>query len=222
MKAYNAVKSEKISVRKAALQYGVPYQTLRDRLTGKVDIENYGNETIFSKEEELAIVEHLQSCARLGYGFSNPGLQKTAGEMAFEFGRRPTDKPLSNSWLYSFLGRWKENITSLKPAALDTNRAKYVTPECVDNYCKNLNETVRSLGLHEKPEFIYNLDETGISPEHRPPNIIAPVREKAHAVTSPRSSTTTLIACVNAAGTHLPPYFVFKGLYTYMLPTCFA
>ncbi|KAH3751341.1 hypothetical protein DPMN_185894 [Dreissena polymorpha] len=95
----------------------------------------------------------------LGYGFSNTGLQKTAGEMAFELGRRPTDKPLSNSWLYSLLNRWKENVTSLKPPALDSNRAKYVTPESVDQYFKNLNKAVGSLGLNEKPECIYNLDE---------------------------------------------------------------
>lgn len=55
------------------------------------------------------------------------------------------------------------------------------------------------------------MDETGISPEHRPPNVIAPLKEKAQSVTSPRSATTTLIACVNAAGTCIPPYFVFKG-----------
>ncbi|KAH3709814.1 hypothetical protein DPMN_069279 [Dreissena polymorpha] len=99
--------------------------------------------------------------------------------MAFELGRRPTDKPLSNSWLNSFLNRWKENVTSLKPAALDSNRAKYVTPESVDLYFKNLNEAVENLGLNEKTEFIYNLDETGINSEQRPTNIIA-LCEKKH------------------------------------------
>lgn len=74
----------------------------------------------------------------------------------------------------------------------------------MENYFTNLEG--------EKPEFIYNMDETGISPEHRPPNVIAPAKEKAHSLTSPRSATTTLIACANAAGTHIPPYFVFKGI----------
>ena len=44
-----------------------------------------------------------------------------------------------------------------------------------------------------------------------PPNVIAPVSGKAQSVTSPRSTTTTIIACANAAGHFLPPFFVFKG-----------
>jgi hypothetical protein len=107
---------------------------------------------------------------------------------------------------------WKSRIASLKPAALDSVRAKQTTPECVDAYFTSLKQVIDELGLTDKPHLIYNLDETGISPEHRPPNVIAPTKEKAQAVTSPRSSTTTVIACVNAAGGQLPPYFVFKGI----------
>ncbi|KAH3848747.1 hypothetical protein DPMN_091127 [Dreissena polymorpha] len=55
------------------------------------------------------------------------------------------------------------------------------------------------------------MDETGISPEHRPPNVIAPTKEKPQAITLPRSTTTTLIARANAAWNHIPPFFVFKG-----------
>ena len=34
---------------------------------------------------------------------------------------------------------------------------------------------------------------------------------KLQAITSPRSSTTTIIAAGNAVGNHVPPYYVFKG-----------
>ncbi|KAH3843766.1 hypothetical protein DPMN_117297 [Dreissena polymorpha] len=61
-----------------------------------------------------------------------------------------------------------------------------------------------------KPQFIYNVDETGIQPEYRPPNVIAPLHEKAQAVTSPRSTTTTIIRCVNTVGNSIPPFFVLK------------
>lgn len=55
------------------------------------------------------------------------------------------------------------------------------------------------------------MDETGIQPEHWPPNIIALVNGKLQSITSPHSTTTTVIACANAAGNHLPLYLVFKG-----------
>ncbi|KAH3843305.1 hypothetical protein DPMN_116819 [Dreissena polymorpha] len=53
------------------------------------------------------------------------------------------------------------------------------------------------------------MDVTGISNEHRLPNAIASTKEKPRSVTSPRSATTTLIACANAAWNHMPPFFVF-------------
>jgi len=52
MKAYKIVKDKGVAVKKAARMYGVPQQTLRDRVLGKVDPVNSGNETLFSREEE--------------------------------------------------------------------------------------------------------------------------------------------------------------------------
>jgi hypothetical protein len=211
-KAVIEASDKKISIRKTALQYGIPYQTLRDHVSGKISADSLGKETMFTRQEELSLVEYAENSSRLGYGISNSGFQRLAGELAFKLGKRPFDKPLSNCWLYGFLGRWKERVSSLKPAALDSNRARNATPESVSSYFENLETVISELGLQDKPEFIFNIDETGISPEHRPPNVIAPIKEKAQAVTSPRSATTTMIACANAAGNHIPPYFVFKGL----------
>jgi hypothetical protein len=67
-------------------------------------------------------------------------------------------------------------------------------------------------GLTNKPQHVYNLDETGLQPDHRPPNVIASVKTKPQAITSPRSTTTTLIACINALGHSIPPFFIFKGV----------
>ena len=61
------------------------------------------------------------------------------------------------------------------------------------------------------PDLIYILDETGLQPDHRPPNIVAPLDTRPQAITSPRSTTLTLIGCTNALGNSLPPFFVFKG-----------
>ena len=69
---------------------------------------------------------------------------------------------------------------------------------------------MQKYGLSDKPQFIFNIDETGIQPEHRPPNIIAPVGIKPQSVTSPPSTTTTVIACANAAGHHLSPFLFLK------------
>jgi len=71
MKGCKIVKNKGVAVKKAAKMYGVPQQTLRDRVLGKVDPVNSGNETLFSREEERKLVEHLKARANLGYGLTN-------------------------------------------------------------------------------------------------------------------------------------------------------
>jgi len=64
---------------------------------------------------------------------------------------------------------------------------------------------------HNNPQRIYNVDETGLQPEHRPPNVIAAKRSKSPAITSPRSTTVTVIGCASASGHSIPLFFIFKG-----------
>ena len=211
MKAYKIVKDKGVAVKKAARMYGVPQQTLRDRVLGKVDPVNSGNETLFSREEERKLVEHLKARANLGYGLTNVFTQRLAGEMAFELGKKAKNNPMSNKWLYAFLKRWKDDIASLKPRQLEIPRAKSSTPEIIETYFNNLKIVMEENALMNKPQHIYNLDETGIQPEHRPSNVIADPTCKPQAITSPKSTTTTVIGCANALGNSIPPFFVFKG-----------
>jgi transposase-like protein len=104
--AYKKVTTTKVSIRRVCMEYGIPYNTLRDRVRGKVDHDNIGNTAIFSMEEEEAIINHAENRAKLGYGMSNTEMQRTAGELALHLGKRSTDKPLSNCWLYGFLERY--------------------------------------------------------------------------------------------------------------------
>ena len=211
-KAYAAVKDRGLPIRSAAIMFGVPPQTLRDRFTGVVDPDSLpGADPLLSKDEETVLVEHVEVMAQMGYGYTHIQLQHLAGELAYSLERRPTSKPLSNNWLYGFLRRWNDRLSSLNPRSLETTRAKGSTPEAISNYYSELESVLLKYGLNDKPQLIYNLDETGLQPEHRPPNVIAPPESKPQAITSPRSTTVTLIGCANAIGNSLPPYFVFKG-----------
>ena len=192
--------------------FGVPPQTLRDRFTGMVDPDSdRSSNALLSREEEGILVEHVEVMAQLGYGYTHIQLQHLAGELAHSLERRQTSKPLSNNWLYGFLQRWKDRLSSLNPRSLETTRAKAATPEVVNKYYKELDSTLEKYGLKDKPQCIYNLDETGLQPDHRPPNVIAPSGSNTQSITSPRSTTVTLVGCANAAGNSLPPFFIFKG-----------
>jgi len=79
------VKDKGVAVKKAAR---MPQQTLRDRVLGKHDPVNSGNETLFSREEERTLVEHLKARANLGYSLTNVFTQRLAVEMAYELGKK--------------------------------------------------------------------------------------------------------------------------------------
>ena len=205
------MKNEGVPVRRAAKLFNVPITTLRDRVAGRIDPENFAQETLFTKDEEKKLVEHIKMRSELGYGLSNCYLQRLAGEMAHDLKKRSKKTPLSNSWLYAFLSRWDSEIKSIKPRQLESTRAKNTTPEIVDTYFENLKHVLQENSLGDKPHRIFNIDETGLQPEHKPPNVIGSVGNKVQQITSPRSTTTTVIGCANAMGVALPPFFIFKG-----------
>jgi len=67
--------------------------------------------------------------------------------------------------LYVFLGRWKIRLSSVKPRKLDSARARLSTPEKVAKYYEKLEAVLTLNNLHDKPQHIYNLDETDLQPE---------------------------------------------------------
>ena len=102
--------------------------------------------------------------SQLGYGFTNVQLQHLVGELEFDFGRRESNKPLTNKWPYAFMERLKDRLTSLNLRKLECKRAKGSSPEVVESYYHNLEEVLDKRNLKDKPQFIYNLIETGLQP----------------------------------------------------------
>ncbi|KAH3694478.1 hypothetical protein DPMN_081918 [Dreissena polymorpha] len=70
--ANKLVKETGIPIKTAARQYGVPHNTFRDRIKGRVDPETTmtGSGPLFKLEEEAKLVEHIKLMADLGYGFT--------------------------------------------------------------------------------------------------------------------------------------------------------
>lgn len=149
--------------------------------------------------------------SKFGYGYTNRELKRLASDTAVFAGKRPQDSNiLGQSWFEGFLKRHPD-LKGLKPRSLTLTRAKAVSEDVIDNYYTELKRVLDTYNLHDKPHRIMNIDETGISPEHSPPNIIGLRGTSVPAVTSPRGANTTVIACCSATGISIPPFFVFKG-----------
>ncbi|KAH3802287.1 hypothetical protein DPMN_155962 [Dreissena polymorpha] len=136
-------------------------------------------DSLFALDEEELLVNHLESLAQLNV---------LASELAVKLGKRNSDHKLSGYWYYNGLQRWDHRLKIIKPRALSSIRAAAVTQENIDNYHCELNAVLENYGLKSKPHLIYNLDETGIQPEHRP----SKHRHHYHSIA-------------------IPPYYIFKG-----------
>lgn len=204
-----------MSVYKAAIIYSVPESTLRDRTREKIPLDAHvGYSTIFTANEEKALVDHIKYMGDIGYGYNKVAIQSLATDYAVSLGKSSKGKDsgslLSNCWFYGFLGRWQDLKVS-KPQSLEMKRAESASRENLNKYYKELHAILTKSNLHDKPQNIYNIDETGFSTEHSPLKIICNRNTKPQAVTSNRSTLTTVIAAGNALGNYVPPYYVFKG-----------
>ena len=111
------------------------------------------------------------------------------------------DKKINPSVITGYMETLGAGMTGYPHSTLENWRAtkqKVRSPEAVFLYIEYLQHGMSKCNLTNKPHCIYNLDETGLQPEHMPPNVIAPPKSKPEPIVSPRSTTTTLIVCVNA------------------------
>lgn len=210
-KAYRSVVEEGVPVLRACKQFGVPQQTLRDRVLGKIepDCVTTGRAPVLSQYEEAKLVDHIESMASYGYGYTMQEVADIATDYAVSLGKRTRENPLTLRWIEGFRHRWPQ-IKVTKPRGLEHVRAKVTSEATVSAYFSNLNKVIVKYNLKNKPHRIFNCDEKGISLDHKPPYVVSCSSAPA-AVTSGKSKTITILGCGSAGGVAIPPYFVFPG-----------
>ena len=160
-------------IKRAARQYGIPHNTLRDRVKSWVDPNTQMTEAgpLLTQEEEAKLVKHIKYMADLGYCFTITEVVFKATDYAIHLGKRTADKPLSVKWFKGFKRRWPE-MRVVKQRSLAQCRARCTSDEAISSYFNNLEEVLKSNGLDDKPECIFNIDEKGIQTEHSPPYVV--------------------------------------------------
>ena len=206
-KAYEAVASGKMSVRKAADEYGVPRSTLHDRVTGRVALKaRSGVKRYLSDEEEVSLVEYLIGCASVGYTKSCKDVLAIAQQMA---STRDPKVEITRGWWDSFRARHPE-VTLRRAEPLSYARATASSPDTINNYFDLLEQTIEANSLSQRPGQIFNCDETGMPLSHKPLKVLAPVVQKhPYAVTSGDRSQITILACASASGYSIQPMVVY-------------
>lgn len=90
-----------------------------------------------------------------------------------------------------------------------------VNLEAISSYFELLKDVLTEHILMESPGQVYNVDETGMPFDHRPPKVITKrENKKVRYRISGNISQVTVIGCVSAVGQAIPPFVIFdaKGL----------
>ena len=128
--------------------------------------------------------------------------------MAIEKGVLVRNK-ISDGWWRRFLER-QDDLTLRRGDSTGHDRMDAVNQQTLNQYFDLLEDTLTQYNLLNSPSRIYNVDETGIPLDARPPIImtrrgIKKVRNRALG----RKGQVTIVACGNAAGQALPPMIIF-------------
>lgn len=206
-KALNAVITQGISIRRAALDYGVPKSTLGDRVSGRVvPGSTSGPKRILSDEEEEDLVAFVRRCSAVGYPKTRKDVIALVQRIADS---RGINHQISNGWWEKFCAR-NPSITLRAPVPLSKARAIATDSEIVDNYFDLLQKTITEHDLLDKPCQIFNADESGFPLAPKSPKGIHAIGEhSAQAINSGNKSQITILACVSAGGHCLPPMVIW-------------
>ena len=211
--AMEAAKKGTMSINKAAVLHGVPPTTLKDRLSGKVVHGTApGPKQYLSTEEEAQLASHLVEVAQVGYGKTRKQVMHIAEQVARDKSILRGDR-ISSGWWRRFTDR-QPQLSLRRGDATAHVRMDATSKPTLRKYYKLLSETLAKYGITNSPAQVYNMDETGIPLDPRPPNIVVKCgQKKVRYRVSGKKEQVSVLGCANAVGQAIPPMVIFDGKY---------
>ena len=137
-------------------------------------------------------------CAKLGYGKTRRDVKCIVESYLQKNDSKPEDFTLSNGWWTNFLRRNPQ--LSLRAADGTANvRMDALSKKNLDYYFNLLKMEFDKYDFYGHPEAIYNMDETGVPLEPRPPKVLAKKgQKKVRYRTSGTKAQITVVGCGSA------------------------
>ncbi|CAG2211886.1 unnamed protein product [Mytilus edulis] len=172
--------------------------------------------TVLAIKDEEALVGHILRMEERGFGLTITDVRKLAYEIAVRSGRKHCfnndKKSAGYDWWQGF--RDRHPCLSVRiPEGLSAARSSMLNPNVISAYFQKLGSFMDKLNIKDKPQQIFNADETGVSTVHDPSKVVGKRGKKSvHSKTSgERGENVTALCCVNAEARVLPPMLIFKG-----------
>lgn len=212
-KAIAAIKTKKLSIRKAAAKFKIHYSVVYRHLKNK-NLKPQGGQTALNPNEEAFIVSRLKICGDWGYPLDSFALRmliKNYLDMSGKTIKRFNNNFPGKDFAYSFLKRHKKDLSHRMCQNVKRSRAA-VSRETITEYFQRLETELKDI----PPENIINYDETNLSDDPGRKKVIVRrgCKYPERIMNSSKSSTSVMFSCAGN-GSLLPDYVVYKAVHLY-------
>lgn len=190
---YSMAQNELMNDNEAVRQLSIPQQSLQASEAEKVDLNGTAgghSESIFTKQEEQNIVEFLTTLYSLGYGFSRYDMMIVAKEYALYLKKEKGEKFLSNNKLFKVV----RNLPELR---VIYKRCTMSLSNILTSFFDRLEKVMVEHSFSDTPQLVFSVIDIEIRQDE--------------ATSEEDQILATIVACGNAAGQSIPPFFVFQG-----------
>lgn len=215
--AIRAIRNNEMGLKKASKTFNVPRPTLqrlsrKDTSPSKAAASKLGRKPIIDGKLEKQLVEYLVVMESKFYGLTRQDVRRIAYELCERNGlKHPfTDGLAGRAWFDHFMSRHKDVLSLLKPTATTFSRANGFNKEAVNGFFDLLEA---ELDKFKYPaDRVFNVDETGISVvQSKIPRVVGlrGKRQIGALSSAERGSLVTVVCCMSAGGTFIPPLLIF-------------
>ncbi|KAG7402744.1 hypothetical protein Forpe1208_v017043 [Fusarium oxysporum f. sp. rapae] len=199
------------SMRAAAQAWKVNYKRLRSRINGHHPVrDNGGNRTLFSKEEEKAILAWCWRRVTQGHHIQQRTLRQYANSLLKATHREPH---ASRFWARRFLRRYREVFHRRKSRTLAANRKAMADRANVEEWFAKWIEFFEGNDINF--DNVWNFDETGFIIGYLMNGIMiwtfldidSPLLTDAHTTIS-----MTIVESISATGGIIAPFVIMPGV----------
>ena len=218
-RAYNAVVSERMSIRKASIEFDVPRMTLSDRVNGRIHLHaKLGQQTALTAGEEDALANYVTYMHSKRFPVTRSQVMGLA--WAMDLKKNPSERSFGEEgptfkWWRGFKAR-NPNLTLRKVETVERGRVSNATEEIFNDYFDQLENILRENDLMDKPSQIYNCDEAAVFLNKHAQKVVVPRNTKhCQTLTQGTSEHISVLCTIRADGGFVMPLIVFsKGLPT--------
>ena len=208
------IQAKRLTTRAAARLYRLSKSYLQRRVNGQVAAESRnGPVQILTLGEEIGLVDAINERTLHAHCFTN---KEFAAFVRLTVAKSPHRREIpesfpSDKWVQRFIARHSDAFSSRKSQRMEAVRAKRSTTDVVSAYFTNLSKIMQEKCFDA--DCIWNLDESGMNAQGATKNglVLATKGMPANTQVSNCRRNVSVLACINAAGDHAPPFFIFPG-----------